>query len=69
MEIQCRNAQLRLVNGALVEAAVEIRDCLTTGDWRLANVTLGKLGELGELPHWRLVMSHLVSCLTGNWQM
>ena len=27
------------------------------GDWRLeiVNVTLGELGELGELPHWRFV--------------
>ena len=42
-----------LVNGALVELAVEISDCLTNGDWRLSHVIFG---ALGELPHWRLRM-------------
>ena len=50
------------MNGALVELAVEISDCLTNGDWRSPHLVnfvkclAGdcELGELSELPHWRV---------------
>ena len=39
----------------MIVSPKEISDWrLEISDWRLEIVTLGKLGELGELPHWRL---------------
>ena len=58
------------MNGELVEVAVKISEWCTCRSrtveisewyaveftlWRLVNVALGELGELGEMPHWKLV--------------
>ena len=45
------------MNGALVEVAMEISDCLTTGDW----LATGDLG-MSHLVNW----VSLLNCLTGD---